>query len=351
MNAHARFPALRAFFLCGWMLVASAGILAAASPPAQAGESADLYRITGGHSATVCHYDKMIVPRGGEITLADLKGPGKVTYIYITEEPGDGAYYPGLVLKVFWDEERAPSINVPLWNFFGVFGRKAFDYQSALMQVNHGCQMCTLPMPFSRRVRFVLANDGDQDYARPVACAIDYEQSPAYAHEKSRLHAAWNRSNPVKGGLHTMLEATGPGQYVGCFLQVNTNFNGWWGEGDTIWHLDGQTMTHSPGTEDEFGSCWFFDHTFSYETCGYIQMEPGKNRMYRWYQANPVRFEKTLKVEIQNQHTNGQPTTSDADDYQSVAFWYQQEPHQPFALPAFSQRTAPSVAKKRAQEK
>jgi hypothetical protein len=54
--------------------------------------------------------------------------------------------------------------------------------------------------------------------------------------------------------------------------------------------------------------------------------------MYRWYVANPVRFQKTLKVEIQNQHENGRPASTDADDYTSVAFWYQEEPHQPFEL-------------------
>ncbi|MGO8698082.1 MAG: DUF2961 domain-containing protein [Limisphaerales bacterium] len=57
----------------------------------------------------------------------------------------------------------------------------------------------------------------------------------------------------------------------------------------------------------------------------YLQMEKGDNRMYRWYLLNPVRFQQSLKVELQNQHNNGTPTTNDADDYASVAFWYQEE--------------------------
>jgi hypothetical protein len=65
--------------------------------------------------------------------------------------------------------------------------------------------------------------------------------------------------------------------------------------------------------------------------------------MYRWYLANPVRFQKSLKVEIQNRrYENGQIPSR--DDYTSVAFWYQEDPHQPFKLQAFNERTGPSQA-------
>ena len=77
------------------------------------------------------------------------------------------------------------------------------------VQINHACYMCYLPMPFSRRARFVLANDGERDYSQSVAYGIDYEQGAAFAEEKSRLHCAWRRSNPVKDGLHTLLEPRG----------------------------------------------------------------------------------------------------------------------------------------------
>src|SRR5262249_23544225 len=98
------------------------------------------------------------------------------------------------------------------------------------------------------------------------------------------------------------------------------------GEGDTIFHLDGKSVIHSPGTEDEYGSCWEDPRwrTFSSRYCSHPLNENGVNRMYRWHVANPVRFQRELKVEIQNQHDNGRPTTTDADDYTSLAFWYQE---------------------------
>ena len=67
--------------------------------------------------------------------------------------------------------------------------------------------------------------------------------------------------------------------------------------------------------------------------------------MYRWYLANPVRFAKSLRVQIQDQRAGGGQEPS-ADDFTSVAFWYQTEPHEPITLPPFAERTAPSRAVK-----
>lgn len=309
----------------------------------------DLYRIHKGSFASHVEYHGVVLAPGKELTLADISGPGKITYFYFTDDgfahrtEGTGFMYPGLVLKVFWDDAQEPSVQVPLWSFFGAFDRKTIDYQSVVMQINHYCYASYLPMPFAARARFVLVNDGDETYSRSVAWGIDYEKSPAFASEASRLHAAWNRSNPTRNGMHHMLDTTGTGQYVGNFLQANSTYEGWWGEGDTIFEVDGQKITHTPGTEDEYGSAWGFDHTYSYLYSGYLQMDEGKNRMYRWYVPNPVRFQKSLRVDIQNQrYQHGQIPSQ--DDYTSVVFWYQEGAHAAPALLPYAERVAPSRA-------
>ncbi len=326
-----------------WASTFSAGtILLFSLPTATAQLVPDWYRITDGVSRNHMEYHQMKVPKGTNAVLADLPGPGKVTYFYITDDT-QVRWYPGLVLKVYWDDEAEPSIQVPLSDFFGAMGGKTIDYQSVALQINHACYMCYVPMPFAQRARFILANDGDRDYAQSVAYGIDFEQDPRYATENSRLHGVWRRSNPVENGLHTLLEARGRGHYIGNVLQVYTKWGGWWGEGDTIFHLDGKTITHTPGTEDEYGACWGFERTYSYLYSGYLLNEKGNNRMYRWYLANPVRFQQSLKVEIQNQrYQDGQIPSR--DDYTSVAFWYQEEPHQAVTLQPFGERTSPTRA-------
>jgi hypothetical protein len=313
------------------------------------GQFQDIYRITQGTFGTHIAYHDVELGPGKELVLADIKGPGKITYFYYTDDghahpdDGGGFLFPGLVLKVYWDDAQYPSIQVPVWDFFGAFGREAIDYQSLVMQINHYCYMSYLPMPFSSRAHFVLANDSEQKYSSSVAWGIDYESDPAFASEPSRLHAAWNRSNPTSHAKHRILEVSGRGQYIGNFLQVTTTYKGWWGEGDTDFEIDGKKVKHSPGTEDEYGSTWTFGHTYSYLYSGYLQMNGGKNRMYRWYLPNPVRFQKSLNVEIQDQRDEGGQVHS-KDDFTSVAFWYQQGAAAAPALPPYEERIAPSKA-------
>ena len=332
----------RAFILA----VAVAGLLGSPQKSAIAQAVSDLYRITDGVTRSQMNFHQVVVPKGQEHVLAEFTGPGKVTYFYITDDTV-GKWYPGLVLKVYWDDEHYPSIQVPLADFFGAIAGRAVDYPSALLQINHSCFMSYLPMPFSKRARFVLANDGDRDYSQKVAYGVEVDEDAAYAKERSRLHCEWRRSAPVTNGLHTIMETQGRGQYVGSILQaVSKSPSIWFGEGDTIFHLDGKTVGHTPGTEDEYGSCWEDPNwrTFASPYCGHVLNENSVNRMYRWYVANPVRFQKSLKVEIQNQHDNGTPTRSDADDYTSVAFWYQEGSHKVVALPTFKERMVKAFA-------
>jgi len=320
--------------------------LALESIPASAQSISEIYRVTDAVTRTRSEFHQVSISRGQEYTLADLPGPGKITYFYITDDTV-GRWYEGLVLKIFWDDATNASVNVPLADFFGALGSKTVEYQSAAMQINHACFMSYLPMPFSANARIVLANDGSRDYSQKIAYGIDWEKGLAYAQEKSRLHAEWRRSNPVEKGLHTILDVQGRGQYVGGFLQVTSRNSGiWFGEGDTVFTVDGEAMTHSPGTEDEYGSCWKDPHwrTFSHLYSGHILNEKGVNRMYRWYLTNPVRFQHSLKVQIQNQHDNGTPTTTDADDYTTIAFWYQEGAGQTVSLPSSAVRTAPSFS-------
>jgi hypothetical protein len=323
---------------CILALLTMAGL---SSGRAAAQDLGTLYRVQDSVSQAHVEYHQVDIAPGKEVPLGDLDGPGKVTYFYITDNT-NGRFYPGLVLKIFWDGEAQPSVAVPLSDFFGAMADKTIDYQSTPMQINHFCYMCYLPMPFSKHARFVLANDGDKKYSQSMAWGIDYEKGAQFAQEKSRLHACWRRSNPTRDAVHTIVEISGRGHYVGNFLQVHSKYKDWWGEGDTIFQLDGKKITHTPGTEDEYGSCWCFGHTFSYQTCGYIQMDKEDHRMYRWYLANPVRFQKSLKVEIQNQRYENEQVPS-RDDYTSVAYWYQDSP-KPVALQPYAERVAPSKA-------
>ena len=51
-------------------------------------------------------------------------------------------------------------------------------------------------------------------------------------------------------------------------------------------------------------------------------METGENRLYRWYLPDPIRFQRSLIVDLQNQRGLYGKQVNSSDDYTSVAFWY-----------------------------
>ena len=135
----------------------------------------------------------------------------------------------------------------------------------------------------------------------------------------------------------------GKGQYVGTYLFWGVNNDGWWGEGEIKFYLDGDTdfpTICGTGTEDYFCGSWNFDVNGHYtEFCTpYVGMHKvlrpdGLYRanqrfsMYRWHIPDPIYFEKNLRVTIQALGwRSGGRYLPLQDDISSVAFWYQDKP-------------------------
>ncbi|MFA6738523.1 MAG: glycoside hydrolase family 172 protein [Bacteroidales bacterium] len=319
----------------------------------------DLSDLKPGVTQTHCNWGKVEIEPGEEWELAHLKGPGIITYFYMTDGR-KGIVNKNLVLKIYWDQNDFPSVNVPASDFFGAVSCNYVEFESALLAIQHNCYQSYFPMPFSKGARVVLYNDGDEKYSRDVAYNIDVLYDKSYVRNNSRFHAFYNRTNPTNG-LHTILSVKGRGHYVGNVLYAYTKSRRWWGEGDTDFLLDGKTMKHTPGTEDEYGACFDFGGKFSHMLCGYIiggnlidtvaeeYSYTGDNLMYRWYINNPVRFTKKLQVTIENQYVapntpydfKGQQGAN--DDYTSVAFYYM-EGAQFVDLMSFEERNKESKA-------
>jgi hypothetical protein len=120
------------------------------------------------------------------------------------------------------------------------------------------------------------------------------------------------------------------------------NQNQWFGEGDDMIFIDGDTTPtiNGTGTEDYYNGAWDFGlQPFGYMHNGAPYMvDPerlgGRYCLYRWHIESPITFEKSIKVTIESGHGNHR-----ADDYYTTAYWYQAEPHGAFpALPAAETR-------------
>jgi hypothetical protein len=284
------------------------------------------------------------------VTLADIAGPGAIQHIWLTVHP---QWWRKLVIRFYWDNEAAPSIEVPLGDFFCNGWSVRCNITSLAVCVNPaGGFNCYWEMPFRKNARITIENLVGEEikgfYYQITYALTDIPDDMAY------LHAQWRRNNPLPYQTdHTLLAGVrGQGHYVGTYIAWGSNNNGWWGEGEIKFFLDGDGQFPTicgTGTEDYFGGAWNFElpqgqyGTFSSPYSGLPQylrsesMYQSQQRfgMYRWHITDPIRFQHDLRVTIQalGWRSEGRYLPLQ-DDLASTAWWYQTEPHAPFpALP------------------
>lgn len=280
--------------------------------------------------------------------LADIEGPGAIQHIWMTCHR---QHWRSLVLRFYWDNEAAPSVEVPYGDFFCMGWGEFAQVSSLPVAVNpHGGMNAYWEMPFRKRARIEIENLGDEPvvlYYQIDYCLTDVPEDAAY------FHACWRRSNPLPyKEVHTLVDhIQGHGHYVGTYIAWGVNNNGWWGEGEIKFYLDGDREFPTicgTGTEDYFGGAWNFDVDGEYRpfTTPYLGLcqvikPDGRYRsqqrfgMYRWHIQDPIRFEKDLRVTIQALGWRSSDRYLPLqDDIASTVFWYQAEPHVPHpALP------------------
>jgi hypothetical protein len=289
-------------------------------------------------------------------TLAEITGPGAIQHIWMTPT-GNWRYS---IIRFYWDDETTPSVEVPVGDFFGMGWGKYSHLNSLAVTVNPGSAFnCYWPMPFRKKCKITLENIADESMR--IYYQVDYTLTDV-PDDAAYFHAAFRRVNPTKDGVFTMVDnIKGKGHYVGTYVAWEVNNNGWWGEGEIKFYMDGDTKfptINGTGTEDYFCGSYDFDTRkkneagveivdyteFSTAYAGLHQVIDGDGHydvmqrfgMYRWHIVDPVRFEKNLKITIQDLgwKTGGRYLVQ-RSDIAATVFWYQTEPHTAFqALPS-----------------
>ncbi len=290
------------------------------------------------------------VAPGETFTLGEIKGPGAIQHIWITL----AGVYRCTILRMYWDGEREPSVECPLSDFFCAGWRTSpwenFAQVSSLpVQVNPGSGMNSYwVMPFREGAKLTIENINTDTMT--VYYQIDYTLTDV-PRDAAYFHAQFRRTNPLKyKDVYTIVDGIkGWGHYVGTYMAWQTNNNGWWGEGEIKFFMDGDSKfptISGTGTEDYFLGSYNFGGTrdgeyneFSNLFAGMPQVirPTGPNNanqrfgLYRWHVMDPIRFEKDLKVTIQALGwRSGGRYLPLQDDIASVAYWYQREPHAKF---------------------
>ncbi|MDI9584499.1 MAG: DUF2961 domain-containing protein [Acidobacteriota bacterium] len=277
------------------------------------------------------------VPAGQTVTLADISGSGMIQHIWITVTE---AAYRDCVLRMYWDGDDTPSVEVPLGDLFCCGHSLRVKINSLPIAVNpSGGFNSYWPMPFKSGARITVENQRWEDIGG-FFYQITYAEAPM-PDDVAYFHAQWRRSMGTREyPEHVILDGVkGKGQYVGTYLAWTQLSDGWWGEGEIKFYMDGDGEDPTicgTGTEDYFGGAWGFGDTFSTAFLGYPLWQREDTRvpkhgLYRWHIMDPIRFDQDLKVTIQELGwwPNGkfQPLT---DDICSTAYWYQTLPHAAF---------------------
>jgi hypothetical protein len=281
---------------------------------------------------------------GETFTIAEMEGPGAIQHIWMTPT-GNWQFS---IIRFYWDDEKTPSIEAPVGAFFGMAWNQYAQLNSLAVNVNPGSAFnCFWKMPFRKKCRITVQNIDTEPMN--LYYQVDYTLTQV-GNDEGYFHAQYRRSNPTKNSLHTILDGVkGKGQYVGTFMAVGVNNNGWWGEGEIKFFMDGDkdfATIVGTGTEDYFlGSYNFENRTthkyqeFSTAYSGLHQvirpdgMYTSQQRfgLYRWHIMDPIRFDTDLKVTIQDLGwRSGGRYLPQQSDVISVAYWYQREPHAPF---------------------
>jgi hypothetical protein len=297
--------------------------------------------------------DFWVIAPGETRTLADIRGAGSITHIWMTQQN----HYRQCLLKITWDDAPEPSVLCPLGDFFGLGHGLVNSYQSLFFtastnqpnRFDQGCALnCYVAMPFRQRALVELVNESGEPHQQYFY--VDYELAggPTDA-DLGYFHAEFRRANPFGGwgpeirvnspeaeivnaermaweNNYVILETSGRGHYLGCNLSV-TNFDGeWWGEGDDMIWVDGYKWPpdlHGTGSEDYLNQAWGMQPNAFLRNGSslYEHQTGGYQTSYVFHVENPVRFREAIKVTIEHGHANHL-----ANEMSSVAYWYAEQP-------------------------
>lgn len=291
------------------------------------------------NNADLSSNDDSLRPIPGEtITLADLKGPGAVTHIWLTVAANEYGWPRLLRLRVYYDGSATPSVDAPVGDFFAA-GHGYERSVNSLVVVNGSSgrsRNSYWEMPFRKSCRITLTNEGRRRMSN-VYYHVDWEKRPVLPAGVLYFHAWYKQEIPATMGKpYTVLALKGRGHYVGTVFSVIQNQPGWFGEGDDYIYIDGEKAAsiQGTGTEDYFNDAWSL--RVSEGPYWGVPVAEGTglgSRMtaYRWHLRDPIVFHTSLRFDFEHAgwtyNANGTVRSAfeeRADLFSSVAFWYQQ---------------------------
>ncbi len=282
----------------------------------------------------------------GDKWSVEISGTGVINHIWFTMSPMN-IMRNDLIFRIYWDGNSYPSVESPLAAFFGNGWDEYYEYTSLPLAVGpqRGTGLTSyFQMPFAKGARLEIENQSNETIER-LYFYVDYVEMKKLPADLGRFHAWYNheltdalpegetewglvgaQTNNVDGaGNYLFADIKGEGHFVGINYYVHSPTPMWYGEGDDMFFIDGEEKASllGTGTEDFFNTSWCPNSIFAHPYYGYARVNNdngwlGRTHVYRFFIADPIYFEKSLKGTIEHGHNNNLTL-----DISSVAYWYQ----------------------------
>ena len=284
----------------------------------------------------------------GEKWSVDIPGTGIINHIWFTIAPMH-IMRNDLIFRIYWDGRSTPSVESPIAAFFGNGWDEHYEYATLPLAVGptNGTGLVSyFQMPFANGARLEIENQSDETISR-LYFYIDYVEMKKLPNDLGRFHAWYNHEltdalpegetewglvgpmgNNVDGANNYLFaDIKGKGHFVGINYYVHSPSTMWYGEGDDMIFIDGEEKASllGTGTEDFFNTSWCPKTLFNHPYYGYARVNNdngwlGRTHVYRFFVADPIYFEKSLRGTIEHGHNNNLTL-----DISSVVYWYQSE--------------------------
>ena len=295
-------------------------------------------RVSSGNRYVGSNDDSKRIMPGETYVMADLRGPGVVSHIWLTAADNEFAWPRLARIRIYYDGKKTPSVDVPLGDFFGV--GHGYDRNLDSMVIRDSsfgrARNSYWPMPFRISCKVTVTDEGE----RPITMFyyhVDWQKHQSLPEDIAYFHGYYRQERPaVKGKNYEFLNIAGAGHYVGTVLNVIQAGVGWFGEGDDLFYVDGAKHPQivGTGTEDYVNEAWGLrvgGGLWSGTPVAEGELVGARLTGYRWHIPDPVPFTKSLWAGIEHAGWtyNADGTLRSGfeerpDYFSSAAFWYQQ---------------------------
>jgi hypothetical protein len=268
-----------------------------------------------GRKGLPCHWH---FKKGETYKFAEINGHGVIRHIWITVSDLKPEKMRNLVLRFYWDNQKTPSVEAPLCDFFGVCHGYPQPLESEFLTIAEGKGFnCFFPMPFKKKAKLVIQNDSDEDIMA-FFYQVDYTLGDTVTDQTPYFHAQFRRMlNTKMAEDYVILDGIkGKGRFLGANIGLIDRFYGkslWWGEGEVKMYIDGDKEYPTicgTGTEDYAGSGWGLGQFYA-RYFGAPLIKDQYISFYRFHVLDPIYFSNDIKVTIQQIGADDSPEPMD----------------------------------------